>query len=204
MLKKINPGKGLNITAGETFLAPLLREMAERERLLVSVKPLLPNDLRAHCSQATIDGDCLLLFADSPVWAAKIRLFAQKIPPILTERGVRLKRCLVRVAPPLVPTKALPFELTNESTENTGHYYDCAAELRGAESRGQQADSKSRPRLSAATAAHLEQAAKSIADTQIAACFERIARHHGRTRKLNASQVPDMHGQAEFLRSELD
>jgi hypothetical protein len=176
MLKKLKPTKSLKVLPLDNALAPLLRELAERERLLDEVKPLLPVELRGHCSQAAIStvrrektgkktakkapakrdaGQSLLLFADSPVWAARIRLLAPEILAALRARGQVLESCQVRVCPPLFGAGA-----GGENASSREHTTSGAVLA---------------PRLSPLSAAHLEQAARTMADPRMADCLRRIA-----------------------------
>ncbi|MBK1648516.1 DciA family protein [Rhabdochromatium marinum] len=166
MLKKLTPAKSLAKLPRQQILDKLLRELTEREKLLKTVKPLLPQDVRDHCSQASIKNKCLLLFADSPVWAAKLRLCTQELPHVMGQRGFVLKKCQVRVSPPLLSVRS--------STQ------------------GPPQGQRNAARISAATAAHLEQAAQSMPDTRLAACFQRIANHQRRTLETGSSSGAGM------------
>ncbi|EIC21883.1 DciA family protein [Thiorhodovibrio frisius] len=166
MLKKLRPTKTLAGPERATALAVLLRELDERDKLLRTVKPLLPDHVRSHCSQAQIDGDCLRLFADSPVWAAKLRLCTQEILRALRKRGLALKQCQIRVCPPLVAAPASRHGIDSDHPQHT--------------------------HLSAAAASHLKQAALGVQDPCIAACFERIARHHQSDAKAPDTRQPDV------------
>lgn len=154
MLKRLRPTTILAKLGRETPLVAVLRELEERRRVLANVKPLLPNDLAVHCSQAQIDGECLRLFADSPVWAARLRLHSREVLDALAARGLSLKQCQIRVSPPLAPARDTRRGATPDRENRRGS-------------------------LSLAAASHLRQAAHGALDKDIAACFERIARHHG-------------------------
>jgi hypothetical protein len=168
-------------------LAKLLRELADRERLLDQVKPLLPDDVRSHCCQASIDDDCLRLFADSPVWASKLRLLTGPILSALAERGLMLEQCQVRVSP---PSATGPGTLYTNSDRSANPSADLGADLGALAGAASTVNAHRREtdngatrggsgRISEMAAAHLQQAAKGLPDERIAACFNRIARHHG-------------------------
>ncbi|WPL16062.1 hypothetical protein Thiowin_00995 [Thiorhodovibrio winogradskyi] len=173
MLKKLRPTAKLAGPDRETALASVLRELKQREQLLRTIKPLLPEGVRRHCSQASTDGDCLQLFADSPVWAAKLRLFTHQILNVLSEQGLTLKQCQVRVSPPLFVGNG-PQGHRHADSHTT-------LDLDGSGDHDQKHGVTGNPkgRLSAIAASHLKQAASAISDERIAACFERIAHHHG-------------------------
>lgn len=106
MLKKLNPKRSLKAIPQRASLAALLRDLSERDHLIERIRPLLREDLRCRCAGAGIDGTTLLLFADSPVWAAKLRLFAPELVRALAGQGLALKTCEVRVSPPLMRAPA--------------------------------------------------------------------------------------------------
>lgn len=83
--------------------APLRRWMEDirgQSLLLENLLAQLPPDFRPHCAGARPDGDTLVVFADSPVWATRLRYEAPRILP-----GVGFRNLRVRVTPPAVPSR---------------------------------------------------------------------------------------------------
>lgn len=146
MLQKFAPSGDWFAARHHAGMSRLLHELDQRRRLTESLAPLLPDGLREHCQQAAIKGATLLLFADSPVWAAKLRLYAPEVLSRFKTHHPKLKRCQVRVSPPWIPPQYSHFPA-----------------------------SKADRRISRRAAAHLEQAAAGIADPELAACFRRLA-----------------------------
>ena len=70
-----------------------MEDIRGQSLLLENLLSQLPPDFRPHCAGIRPDGDTLVVFADSPVWATRLRYEA---PRILSETGFRKLR--VRVA----------------------------------------------------------------------------------------------------------
>ena len=67
----------------------------------------LPEPLKAHCRLLAIREDNLVLAADSPVWAARLRFLApQLVKQFNSNQTVKLHTIQIRVRPPerIVPT----------------------------------------------------------------------------------------------------
>jgi len=65
-----------------------------------SLDSLLPPRLRAHCAPAGIEGNELVLIADSGTWATQLRYQQQQILKQLNaDLGLNLRRLRVRIAP---------------------------------------------------------------------------------------------------------
>jgi hypothetical protein len=78
--------------------APLRRWMEDsrgQSLLLENLLAQLPPSFRPHCKGVRPDGDTLVVFADSPVWATRLRYEAPRILPAIGFRNLR-----VRVTPP--------------------------------------------------------------------------------------------------------
>lgn len=117
--------------------APLRRwvENARAQSLLLEeLAEQLPPAIRSHCLGARLDGDTLVVLADSAAWATRLRY---ALPSILARHGAR--KCRVRVMPleqrrpktvrkrpQLPPEAARLLAQTAESTEDP----DLAAVLR--------------------------------------------------------------------------
>jgi hypothetical protein len=93
-LKKI-----LSITSDH--LAATLAHAADLQRLQPLVFQALPADLATHCRPGNLRGNTLVIHADSPAWAAKMRFHApQLIRSLQRANGLSgLERCDVRVLP---------------------------------------------------------------------------------------------------------
>jgi hypothetical protein len=79
------------------------RILAALETLL---QELLPEPLKAHCHLLAIRDETLVLAADSPVWAARLRFHApQLVKQLNRSQTVKLRTIRIRVRPPerLVP-----------------------------------------------------------------------------------------------------
>lgn len=72
------------------------------------LQALLPEPLKAHCRLLAIREDTLVLAADSPVWAARLRFHApQLVKQFNRNQTVKLHTFQIRVRPPerIVPTQ---------------------------------------------------------------------------------------------------
>jgi hypothetical protein len=72
-----------------------MEDIRGQSLLLENLLSQLPPDCRPHCAGLRPDADTLTVFADSPVWATRLRY---EVPRILPELGFRNLR--VRVVPP--------------------------------------------------------------------------------------------------------
>ena len=86
-------------------LAGTLAHAASLKRLQPLVLKALPPDLAGHCQPANLRGKTLVIHADSPAWAAKMRFHApQLVQRLRQESGLsKLARCEVRVSPASAP-----------------------------------------------------------------------------------------------------
>lgn len=72
------------------------------------LQALLPEPLKAHCRLLAIREDTLVLAADSPVWATRLRFHApQLVKQFNRNQTVKLHTFQIRVRPPerIVPTQ---------------------------------------------------------------------------------------------------
>lgn len=115
-----------------TLKGPLARLRA-LDALLSAVRQALPEPLAGHCVGAVSQDRQLVLFADSPLWATRLRYAA----PILLEglgaaaRGFREVRVRVMLppagsAPPAPPPRALPAEVARLVEETAAGLEDRA------------------------------------------------------------------------------
>lgn len=71
---------------------------AEQQLILKRrVDKLLPASVRHHCMAALMDEDRLLIYADSSVWASRLRYFSRKLKSQLREQGMEVTKITVRV-----------------------------------------------------------------------------------------------------------
>jgi hypothetical protein len=113
-------GKILADTSGP--LAGTLAHAASLKRLQPLVVQALPADLAAHCLPANLRGNTLVIHADSPAWAAKMRFHApQLVQRLRREKSLaELARCEVRVSPasaPVMSTKPVAAAISTQSRE---------------------------------------------------------------------------------------
>lgn len=78
-------------------LHPILARIDNDRRLLEAVRTAVPDGLKEHCVHAAVQGDALILFTTSPVWATRLRFAApdliQSIPGLSPDT-----RLTVRIA----------------------------------------------------------------------------------------------------------
>lgn len=82
-------------------LGRLLDTLHQQQRLLTQVTGLLPAPLHEHCVGAQASGGVLLLHADSPLWASRLRFQAPALLKMLRQQGANFNSCQVRIQPPL-------------------------------------------------------------------------------------------------------
>ena len=93
------------------FLAPqgkvadLITRARHIQRVARRVAPLLGEELAAHCRVAQLDRQVLVLIADSPAWANRIRFQGPQIQRDLAAAGMPVSRLEVRVRPPEAPPR---------------------------------------------------------------------------------------------------
>ena len=79
--------------------------LVSQTRILVALETLLqellPEPLKAHCHLLAIRDETLVLAADSPVWAARLRFHApQLVKQLKRSQTVKLRTVRIRVRPP--------------------------------------------------------------------------------------------------------
>jgi hypothetical protein len=77
-------------------VAALLRQAKEQQRLTARLREMLPPDLAGRLHSARLRGACLVLFAESPAWASRLRFAAPRLQAMLP--GVRATR--IKTLPP--------------------------------------------------------------------------------------------------------
>ncbi len=101
------PSKINKLTGGGRY-TQLLSRARELMALDKRLHELIPTPLNEHCRTLTISGTTLILAADSPVWAARLRFHASRLVkqladyPRLNVRAVRVRvRPPARLSPPI-------------------------------------------------------------------------------------------------------
>lgn len=86
---------------GGSKYASLLKRARAQMALEAQVRELLPAPLSEHCRLLAVRDETLVLAADSPVWASRLRFHAPLLVKQLSRlRGVNLRTIRVRVRPP--------------------------------------------------------------------------------------------------------
>ncbi len=97
---------GTLLGAGAGGLAALVRRARRLEAVQREAAAFLGLPLAAHARVANVSGEVLVLLADGPAWAARLRFQARALAAHLNARfGLRIARTRVRIAPPR-PTPA--------------------------------------------------------------------------------------------------
>lgn len=86
-------------------------EISAQKALLGEVRRLLPGDLAPHCVAARAHQRQLVIYADSPAWATRLRFIAPQLPSLLrshhpTLQEARVRLLISRGAPASRPRKA--------------------------------------------------------------------------------------------------
>ncbi|HYQ71782.1 MAG TPA: DUF721 domain-containing protein [Gammaproteobacteria bacterium] len=91
----------INKLLGTGPLAGLLGQARDLRKMEARLAAILPTPLDAHCHILSIRNSVLVLAADSPVWAARLRFHAPQLVEQLTPRdSVKCYTIHVRVRPP--------------------------------------------------------------------------------------------------------
>jgi hypothetical protein len=99
----------INKLLGTGRLAGLLANSRDLGKMDILLAELLPAPLNTHCHLLSIRNSVLVMAADSPVWAARLRFHAPQLVKQLARR-LSAKRCTihVRVRPPEIPRPPRP------------------------------------------------------------------------------------------------
>jgi hypothetical protein len=93
---------------GKSQVSRLLAGASVLEKLAAIVHELLPPPLREHCRVLSVRGETLVMAADSPVWAARLRFHSPKLVKQLDNiQTVKLRTIHVRVRPVDKPPAAV-------------------------------------------------------------------------------------------------
>lgn len=69
----------INQILGKSGLKKLLAKIRRQQALLELVRQQLPANVAKHCTDLHMQGTSITLFADSPVWASKLRFLAPNL-----------------------------------------------------------------------------------------------------------------------------
>jgi len=93
---------------GRSQYSRLVSQTRILKALETLLQELLPEPLKAHCHLLAIREETLVLAADSPVWAARLRFHSpQLVKQLNRSQTVKLRTIRIRVRPPerKVPTE---------------------------------------------------------------------------------------------------
>jgi hypothetical protein len=80
-------------------LEQLVRQSEDMQRLTTDLKAGLESGVAIHLSSANLRADGqLVLVADSPAWAARLRFESEKLLELARRNGVKVTACKVIVA----------------------------------------------------------------------------------------------------------
>lgn len=117
------------LKSGSESLGPLLAHVRRLEALNKMLREQLPPPLNQHCQAANLRDDTLLLHADSPAWALKLRYSA----PVMLERlrrqpGLQQLRTInVKVKPTGIATTPAKKTRHAQMSEDTAKLLDDVA-----------------------------------------------------------------------------
>jgi len=101
----------INKLLGTGRLADLLARSCELRKMNTLLVELLPAPLNAHCRILSVRNTILVLAAESPVWAARLRFHAPQLTKQLAQNlSAKRYKIQVRVRP---PETALPLQSHN-------------------------------------------------------------------------------------------
>jgi hypothetical protein len=99
----------INTLLGKTEVARLLSRARALEKLDAELHDLVPPPLNDHCRILSVRDGTLVLAADSPVWAARLRFqSSQLVKQLSNARNVNLRTVRVCVRPPESRRAATP------------------------------------------------------------------------------------------------
>ncbi|MGD8843796.1 MAG: DUF721 domain-containing protein [Gammaproteobacteria bacterium] len=97
----------INEIIGKRVQSRLVSRARALMDLDAQLQHLLPDTLRPHCRLLAVNGTTLVLAADSPAWAARLRFHTHQLARQLTPPGgVKLRGIRIRVRP---PQKSAPY-----------------------------------------------------------------------------------------------
>jgi hypothetical protein len=81
-------------------LQSLTAAARRHERATALVRETLSTELAGHLRGATVSGETLTLYVDSPSWATRMRFQAPSLLRQLPASGLAVRHCQIRVQPP--------------------------------------------------------------------------------------------------------
>ena len=94
---------------GSTALGGVVEEARSGDRVLAALRRALPADLATHLSAAHLRDATLIVVADGPAWATRLRFLEPELKAALDARTRRVvRRVTVRVGPPPRSRRARP------------------------------------------------------------------------------------------------
>ncbi len=112
----IKPSRISKLTGGSRYtqLLSRARELIALDKLL---HELVPTPLNEHCRILTVSGTTLILAADSPVWAARLRFHTSHlIKQLARYKPVKIRAVHVRVKPAARPPSPGKRQITPRRT----------------------------------------------------------------------------------------
>jgi len=94
MPSEFRPIRGL---LKNSAIHPLLNAAHAQNELLTTIRRLLPESLATHCVAAVQSEQGVVLFANTPAWASRIRYLSRNIKQKLRKKGLYVKEIRVRV-----------------------------------------------------------------------------------------------------------
>ncbi|TDJ32328.1 MAG: DUF721 domain-containing protein [Gammaproteobacteria bacterium] len=92
------------LTGDSGSLSEVIRHATRLRRLDRAFRKLLPGPAQAHCRVANLRGDTLVVAADSPVWASRIRYESRQIlREMAASCGVTASKLQILVRSPEAP-----------------------------------------------------------------------------------------------------
>jgi hypothetical protein len=92
---------------GSTALGGVVEEARSGDRVLAALRRALPADLATHLSAAHLRDATLIVVADGPAWATRLRFLEPELKAALDARTRRIvRRVAVRVGPPPIAPRA--------------------------------------------------------------------------------------------------
>jgi hypothetical protein len=75
----------------------LLTRNRGNKQLLDRIRDLLPEQIREHCTAATIENRRVILYAESSAWASRLRFLSRDLARQLNQNNIAADRINVRV-----------------------------------------------------------------------------------------------------------
>lgn len=127
-MKRTRPPQRIDRLLGDSAAARLLARARALGELDARVRQLIPAPLNAHCQVLSVRDTTLVLAADSPVWAARLRFQSTQLIKQLSGPGtVNLCTVQVRIRPPGERRPAHRTRRLQPLTQQTGRILGQAA-----------------------------------------------------------------------------